>query len=73
MKCWICCDNVNCPYLLPEQDETFIIPKDKKTFKILSVPPFTFLYYTVCLECLENYISHYPFFKNIHSRETIRR
>jgi hypothetical protein len=69
MKCWICCDNILESYLLPERDDVFKTPKDPQTYEIKIVEPFTFLYYHLCLKCMNSYIINFPFHKNLQKRE----
>ena len=77
MNCWICCKTMihqNEYNYLPEQDDTFNIPKIKNTFEIKIVDNFIFLYYTVCNSCFTMYLDNYPFdFNKIRRREIIAK
>ena len=61
-RCWVCGCDLKDYMLLPHQDEFFegSIPIFKNTFIIKTVEPFTFMYYTCCNTCIDNYIMVRP-------------
>ena len=70
MYCWICDIEMQKYILLPEVDNTFQIPNKKDTYEIKIIDSFTFLYYTVCYECMDKYLDNYPFdIRKLHKRE----
>ena len=69
MYCWLCGNLLEEYYLLPEKEDEFQIPKICN-YKIITVDKFTFLYYTICTNCLMMYLDNYPInFKKILDRE----
>ena len=69
MECWICGNKTIKYYLIPEKEDNIPIPKTSN-YKVITVDKFKFLYYTVCLQCLNMYLDNYPFdFKRIRKRE----
>jgi hypothetical protein len=70
MKCWVCHDIIKTSYLLPEQDDSFMIPKDPMTYEIKTLRPFIFLYYNLCLKCMNSYVANFPFYIKLKNRET---
>ena len=69
MECWICGNKTIKYYLIPEKEDNIPIPKTSN-YKVITVDKFEFLYYTVCLQCLNMYLDNYPFdFKRICKRE----
>ena len=68
-RCWIC--NLDCAdyVLLPEIEDTYILPRDYRTYLIKKVNPFEFLYYIVCYTCMDGYLFHFP----IHFKRLIQR
>ena len=73
MYCWICNKKLikYTDYnLLPEKENIYDIPIIKDTYELITINQFTFLYYTVCSQCLIMYLDYYPFsFHKIIKRE----
>lgn len=71
MHCWLCDNLLEEYYLLPEKEDNFKMPKICN-YKIITIDKFTFLYYTICPDCLIIYLENYPIdFKKILRREII--
>tara|TARA_B110001450_G_scaffold35705_1_gene31383 strand:- start:11187 stop:11465 length:279 start_codon:yes stop_codon:yes gene_type:complete len=79
-QCWICMDQLRDYILLPEEDEYFgeDIGIFKNTFIIKKfysngmerLPVFSFLYFTCCNSCINNYLKYYGrFYKTLNTRE----
>ena len=79
-QCWICMDELSDYILLPEEDEYFgqDVGIFKNTFIIKNfyhdgmerLPIFSFLYFTCCIKCINNYLKYYRrFYKTLNRRE----
>lgn len=79
-QCWICMDQLNDYILLDIEDEyfgqdigifknTFIIKKFY-TSTMERLPIYSFLYFTCCNNCVNNYLKYYGrFYKTLNKRE----
>ena len=79
-QCWICMKFIDNYILLPDDDEYFgeDIGIFKNTFIIKNfynsglerLPMYSFLYFTCCNQCIDNYLKYYRrFFKTLKNRE----
>jgi hypothetical protein len=69
MKCWVCYNYIKECMLLPEKDVYNKLPQ-KGTYEIKQIDGFKFLYYRLCLDCMDDYLNNYPFsYRKIMRRE----
>ena len=72
-KCFICCDDLDNNSIYLPMNEEYIgnpISVFKNTFIIKTIDKFTFVYYCVCNNCINDYLKyHGRIFKYLKKRE----
>ena len=69
-NCWICNNECTNYILLPNVEDTYVLPRDKRIYLIKKIDAFELLYYILCYSCINDYLYHYPMnVKRISARE----